>query len=413
MRKPLLGLLLAAVLVGPAIAAHAAARPDGPLVDVVEVSGVIDRPISDYIIDRIVSAERDKVDLLVLQMDSLGALKVTDVGDAPFISRLRNSSVPIGVWIGPRNAVAASMSTFLLDVADLSGITPSGHVVVGQVPDLAKTGTSASVPLPGSPQPGTYGANEALRLGIVDAVAPGLADFFKQIHGKTVETSTGSVTLNLPAAETTVRFFQPGPIKRLLHAFANPALVYVTLVAGALLLAFELFQPGFGVAGWTAGVLFIGAAYGATVLPMRWYGLLAFCIGILLLIFDVIRDEIFVPTALGTAGFVAGSLLLLPGGSDATRLSPWLIGFASAVTVIFFVPVMTWVRRQRRTIDPELRKQLVGSRGQVRSVLNPEGFVWIADELWRARTEDGRKMRTGDPIEVASVDGVVLVVRPA
>ena len=406
MRKPLLGLLLAAVLVGPALAAHAAARPDGPLVDVVEVSGVIDRPRSDYIIDRIVSAERDKVDLLVLQIDSLGGLKYNQALDR----QLLDLSVPLAVWVGPRGARAAEYAQNIVINATVSAMTPSTRLgpreICGGPTDVDAPRICTTTPI--------TAANEALQKGLVDFIAPSLSVLFNNIHGKTVETANGTVvTLNLPEAETTVRFFQPGPIKRLLHAFANPALVYVTLVAGALLLAFELFQPGFGVSGWTAGVLFIGAAYGATVLPMRWYGLLAFCLGIVLLIFDVIRDEIFVPTALGTAGFVAGSLLLLPGGSDATRLSPWLIGFASAVTVIFFVPVMTWVRRQRRTIDPELRRQLVGSRGQVRSMLNPEGFVWIADELWRARTEDGSKMRTGDPVEVTSVDGIVLVVRAA
>ncbi|MFN2615055.1 MAG: nodulation protein NfeD, partial [Actinomycetota bacterium] len=379
MRKPLVALIAAALLVGPATAALAIARPAGPLVDVAEVSGVVDRPMANYIADRIGSAEKDKVDLLVFEMSSLDALKVNV---SVLAQRISGSSVPVAMWAGPRGARVAGGGEALFFEAPIRAMTPSARI-------------------------GALRANDALSRGAVGYVAPGLQDLFNQLNGRSVKTKNGIVTLNLPDKQTTVRFFQPGPIRRLLHAFANPSLVYLTLVAGALLLAFELFQPGFGVAGWTAALLFVGAGYGLTVLPARWPGMVAFFGGLVLLTLDVVRDAISVPTVLGAAGFVAGSSLMLPGGSDATRISPWLVGFASAATLIFFVPVMTWVRRARQKIPPEQRQALIGLRGQVRSILNPEGFVWVQDELWRARSEDGRKMGSGEPVEVASVDGAV------
>src|SRR5207249_3788947 len=149
-----------------------------------------------------------------------------------------------------------------------------------------------------------------VRAGYVDLVAPSVADLLRRIDGKSVTTSTGVKTLHLPSAETTIRFSQPGPIRRLLHTFANPTLVYLLLVAGALLIVFELFQPGFGVAGVTGGLLLLAAGYGLTVLPARWYGLLLLCGGLALLTLDVALDAIAAPTIVGTAGLVLGSLFL-------------------------------------------------------------------------------------------------------
>jgi membrane-bound serine protease (ClpP class) len=49
----------------------------------------------------------------------------------------------------------------------------------------------------------------------------------------------------------------------------------------------------------------------------------------------------------------------------------------------------------------------------VRTPLDPEGYVLLHGELWRARSEDGL-IAAGEPVEVTGLgDGLVLDVRPA
>jgi len=69
------------------------------------------------------------------------------------------------------------------------------------------------------------------------------------------------------------------------------------------------------------------------------------------------------------------------------------------------------VRRAGRPIAREARSRLVGEGGQVRSMLNPEGFVSIEGEIWRARSKDGSRVRAGEAVVVDGVDGAVLIVR--
>lgn len=379
--------MLAALCCAP-VAAFAQSAPSGPVVDVVEVAGIIDSHIERYMIERLDASVKAKDALLVFQLDSFGGVKLARTDG--ILDHLRGASIPVAVFIGPRRAVASGVAIEMAGSASIAAIGPSARATQG--------GRS-------------LGANEAVAAGVADLVAPSVAEMLRRLDGRTVGTAGGSVTLRLPSAEVVVRFFQPGPLRRLLHAFANPGLVYLCLLAGAMLMVFELFQPGFGVAGVSGVLLLTGAVYGLTVLPATWEGLAAVAISLGLLTFDVARDELLLPTVAGTAGLAFGSLKLFPSGAPAFRLSSWLIGFTVAGALIFFVPVMTMVRRARKPIGTGAGSRLIGQRGDVRSVLNPEGFVWVAGELWRARTDDGGKLRVGEPVEITGVDGAVVLVR--
>ena len=368
---------------------------EGPVVDVVEIAGVIDRPLERYLLERIADAEKRKIELLVFQVDSLGGLKLRQRGPVSLLeSEIATASVPIAIHIGPRDARAEGAVVGMMAAADVKTVGPSARIVAE----------------PGGP---VLGASVAAERGVADFVAAGVADMIIKSDGTGVETSEGPRTLNLPRDQITVRFLQPGPIRRLLHTFSNPTLAYIMLIAAVLLIVFELFQPGFGVAGVTGGLLGLATIYGFTVLPVRAWALAVLLVGAVLLTLDVFRDAIGPPTVVGAAGLLAGSVWLYPGGSDATRLSPWVIGLSIASALVMFVPVMTVVKRAGHPIATQVKRALVGERGEVRSMLNPEGFALVDGEIWRARSEDGSRVRVGEPVVVASVDGTVLIVRPA
>lgn len=408
-------------------AAFAADEPTGPLVDVVEIAGVIDRPIERYAIEEIDKAEGQGAALLVFQVDSLAGMKIAGGEAIPrLVAAIRDARVPIAVHIGPRGARARGAAAFMLQAAHIASMGPSARL--GPMPPVDDAESYASHD--GRAQQGALatlaaargrtirasvwketGANAALEGGLVEYVVPSVAELLGRLNGKTVQTAAGAVTLSLPKTETIVRFSQPGPIRRLLHAFANPALVYLSLLVGAGLLVFELFQPGFGVAGVTAGLLLAGGGYGLTVLPARREMVAAFIVSIALLALDVWRDEILLPTVAGGVGLSVASVWLFPRASEATRLSPWLVGSSILAAIIFFIPGMTVVRRARKPIATEVKRQLIGEGGQVRSMLNPEGFILVGDEIWRARSEDGTRVRVGEDVVVSRIDGTVLVVR--
>lgn len=375
---------------------------EGPTIDIVEVSGVIDAPIHRYLIERIDDAERRNISLLVLHIDSLGMLKVPETDGFPTIGeRIRNATVPVAIHIGPRGAHAAGQVGLLLPLADFASMGPSSIL---EGPD------------------GLLTASEALEAGYIDEIMPSVADLLLKLHGQQAAvgpaaegTPTGRpqelVTLDIPKDLSTVRFWQPGPIRRVLHALAVPPLAYLLLVLGLILLVFESSQPGFGVAGGTAVLLLAGAAYAFTVLPATWYGLGLLLVGNLLLWLDVLRDELKIPTALGLIAFGAGSWWLLPRDDAAVSLPTWVAIATTFGAFVFYGPIMTLVHRARRPIATGVKRKLIGEAGDVRSMLNPEGYVMVAGELWRARLDGPvNRLRVGERVTVTGVDGAVLLV---
>lgn len=432
LRKTFLLLILAATCAFGAPIAGAQPSSDGrTIVDVAEVFGVLDAQLAADMVARIREAERDGVALLVLELDTAGALEV-DV--ATLVAAIRDARVPVAVWIGPRRARARAAGALLVAAAHVSAIGPSARLgpvhpaelTVDPRSDEGRAALRAETQLArdlarergragdlSTIMTSSLGANASRNAGLVDEVVPSVAELLQRSDGRTVRTVDGPVTLRLKSDEVDVRFFKPGPVRGLLHTFATtPALIYVMLLAGAGLVAFEVFQPGFGIAGVTGALLLAGAIYGMTILPLGIVGALLFSLGIVLLTVDVALNDLGIASILGTASLAYGSLTMFPAPAGALGIPGWLVVIGVVSALIYFVPVMTLVRRSRR--DPETQRAargLVGMPGQVRSMLNPEGFVWVADGLWRARSEDGTRMRVGEDVVVTATDGVLLRVR--
>jgi membrane-bound serine protease (ClpP class) len=91
--------------------------------------------------------------------------------------------------------------------------------------------------------------------------------------------------------------------------------VYVLLVLGLWGVAFELTQPGLGLAGIGGAVFLAFAVYGLTVIPVHWIGIGLLLIGMGLQGLDVLIKRLGVLTFAGTALFAPGR----PGRGGASR----------------------------------------------------------------------------------------------
>jgi membrane-bound serine protease (ClpP class) len=238
---------------------------------------------------------------------------------------------------------------------------------------------------------------------VADFVAASLPDVLASLDGREVEVAGETVTLTVDQATANVRFNNLGLVRRILHTVANPTLAYLLLIAGALALMFEVFQPGFGVAG-VSGIVLIGLAlYGVSVLPVNWLALGLVVLGLLLLGVDLAIAGLGALTAGGAIALGVGSFLLFT--SDVLRVSPWVIVPVVAFTVVFFVVIMTSVLRAQSSQAMLGAEGMQGKIGVVRSMLNPEGHIFVNGALWRARAPEGAgKVSTGTKVRVLGVN---------
>ncbi len=398
-----------------------------PVVDVVEVSGVIDATISEYIANEIRSANRRRAELLVISISSAGGLNIRTES---LLRLIEGSATPIAVFVGPQRAQAAGTAALLVAASHVAVIGPSGRLGPAHPTNLAidpksprgralHTATKEQIDRFAAARgraPGVYldrsiPQTRAILERQVDFAATGVDELLRKANGRTVNTAAGDRTLRLESDAVDLRFHKPGPWRRVVHSLINPSLVYILLIAGVLLIVFEIFQPGFGVAGVTGALLLVGAVYGLIALPTALWAIFAFAAGCVLLSLDVAVDGLGLPTYVGLAGFTAGSAGLFSAPADELRIAWWLWVLGGVLAFVFFVPVMTVVRRARQPINRNVDASLVGRPGQVRSMLNPEGYVWVADAIWRARSDGDERIRVGEDVTVTGIDGVVLTVR--
>lgn len=441
---------LLALLVAPA----AGAQPEaGSVVDVVEVDGLLSGTVADFVVGTIAKAESEGSALVAIELDTPGGLG--DAGER-VAAAIVDSEVPVLVYVGDAGARAVGAGAVIAQAAHilaLSPVTQLGAAVPadlgaddpevdrastadrvaelaslrGRSPAIARETASADrvvVVLPpegalrteldpadvvAGAQPLPLTPDEVVESGVADLVEPSLSAVLDRLEGYEVDVpgssgDGGTRVLAVDSEVSEVRFANLGLLAQLLVTVTSPTLAYLLLIAGALCLAFEVFQPGFGVAGVTGIAMLVLGAYGLAVLPVGGLALAAVVLGLVLLAIDL---------AVGGFGWVtaAGSLLLLGGslwlfdGPPLLRPSPWMVVGVVAFTIVFFVVIMTTVLRAQGSQAMAGAETVVGKRAVVRSMLNPEGHVFVEGSLWRARApEAAGKVKTGTVVRVVGLD---------
>ena len=422
-----------AVLVLSLLARPAGAQSPSPTagsVVVVKLDGSIDSTQAGYLRDSLDEAEANG-STMVIQLDTAGTL---DEDALDLAERIHGATVPVIVWVGPSPAKARGAGLLLMYAASLAAVAPGAGIGPLEPLDLVsdrnegfpsgaaleelatgwaeELGRPTPLAFPEAPVP----AQDALEGNIAQVVAVSVTELLAEVDAMTVTTHAGQVTLRTRIAvretETPVdvRFTSPGPVARVLHAAASPAAIYVLLVLGLAGLAFELTQPGFGFAGFGGLATAALGAYGLTVVPFSWLGLVLLVGGVALMSADVLVRKLGVLTFAGIVAFVAGSFLTFEGVSDLIRISPWLIGSATLASFLYFGFGLTVAVQSRERIT-STQKGLVGLVGEARGKLDPEGPVFVKGTLWRGRSQAGA-IPTGTRVRVRGVDGLILRVEP-
>jgi membrane-bound serine protease (ClpP class) len=410
--------------------AAGAPSPATPVVDVVKVRGVIDGSVAGYVRETLRAAEASGA-TLILQIDS----SFGSYGDTAIRlgADVRRAPVPVVVWVGPSGARAAGGTLFLVYSSSLVAMAPGAGIGPARPFDLATTASredsSEVAALSGRLEALALGtgtrvsgiarlvsgpafpAGPARDVGAVSVVASDLGDLLGKLDGRTVRTSGGTATLatrSTAGRPVAVRFHEIGPVRRVVHGVSTPTAVYVLLVLGLWGIAFELTQPGFGVAGIAGTVSLALAGLGLTIIPVHWLGVALVVAGTGLQGLDVVIRRVAALTALGTLAFLAGSLLAWWGVAPAVDLSLWVVALFTVAGGLFFGFGMTVALRARERVRAA-QVGLVGLVGEVRSDLDPEGGVYVKGAMWRARSMDG-PIPKGAKVRIKGVDGLILKV---
>ena len=255
--------------------------------------------------------------------------------------------------------------------------------------------------------------DEALTLHVVDLQANDVPDLLAKIDGRTVTTTSGSVTLatkNAPVTEDGLN-----PIETFLHLIVDPQIAVLLFTLGTYGLIFELSNPGLIFPGIIGVIAIILALFSFGTLDANGAGVALMVFALLLFVAEIKVAAHGLLTAGGVAALVIGLIILFPPFRPTfpgvrQSVEPLLVVFVVGLTAIFFgVALRTALRPLPIASGASL---LLGVVGVAKTDVTPRGIAHVAGEDWTVVSEGG-DIPKGGAVRVKRVDGVRLIVEPA
>jgi membrane-bound serine protease (ClpP class) len=243
-------------------------------------------------------------------------------------------------------------------------------------------------------------AQEALRMHVIDLIAPSLPALLNTIDGRV----TVPRHFTLRTANASVVHVHPGLLTRLLSTLIDPNIVGLLFLAGLAGLGFELFHPGVVIPGAFGAICMVCALFGFSVLPLSWAGLILVLLGAALLVIDAHVQTHGALTLSGLVAIAVGLITLFHKAPAPYHTNVWLILTLTAAIGGFWafaISKAVAVRHAPVRVSPQ---QIVGMEGVARG----DDQVFVRGELWRARSSES--LRPGDRVRVAGLDGLTLDV---
>ncbi|PYQ17867.1 MAG: serine protease, partial [Acidobacteria bacterium] len=395
-------------------------------IPVVELEGVVHAVTASHVVQAIDKADAEGAPLLILRLDTPGGF---DTAMRQIVDKMLNCRTPVAVFVGPSGARAASAGFIITVAADVAAMAPgtnigAAHPVsgLGQMDEVMskkvtsdaaayirskaeRRGRNVEMAEKAVVDSKSFTEKEALELKLIDLVANDVADLLGKLEGREVKRFDGST------ARLSLKGHDPVAVRMdwrqlVLSMIARPEILFLLLL-GALA---EVSHPGLlfpGILGLLCLILFL---FASQIIPINWAGVLLILLAIGLFVAEVKVASYGLLTVSGMVAMVLGAMMLVDSPLPELRISPWrllpaVLVMATGTTLL--VRMVLQAQKRRAVTGAE---GMAGLGGVADSDLEPEGWVVVQGERWKARAE-AERVPAGEPIRVVSMEGLRLRVR--
>jgi membrane-bound serine protease (ClpP class) len=380
-----------------------------------------------YLTHQLSRAADDHYDAAVILLDTPGGLSTSmkTIYQAELAS-----TIPVIVYVSPEGSRAASAGVWVSQAADVLAMSPDSNigsstpidssgqnlgkdlrrkVINDSVASLTALAAShhrnTKWPAKAVRVASNLTAQQALKMHVIDTIAPSLPALLKQLDGYHTKDKLRPYTLHLAGAQ--IDMVKPGFFTRFLNTIIDPNLISLLFLLGIVGLIFEVLHPGIVLPGALGAVSLVMALYGFSVLTPSWGGLALVVLGVALLVIDLHAPTHGVLTVGGLISLGFGLALLFQNEPAAYRVNLWLVlGIGSAIGAFWVFATGKALAARRLPVETGVHT-MVGQQAEVRAA----GLVFVDGALWQAHAADDSELVPGEQVEVQSVDGLQLTVR--
>ena len=396
----------------------------------VVVNDAIHPITAEYISRALQTAAANHDQAVLIEINTPGGL-VDSTRD--IMEKIIASPVPVILYVTPSGSRAASAGFFILESADVAAMAPGTNtgaahpaIMGGKMDDVmkqkmendaaalmrsvvAKRGRNVELAESAVRESKSFTEQEALDKKLIEYIASGEQDLFRQMNGKSLRRFNGeAIKLNL--ADQPVVDYRMTLKQQILSYIMDPNVAFILLAIGALALYAEFNHPGAVIPG-TVGIVFILlAAFALNLLPTRFAALVLIAGAFMLYALEAKFVSHGVLTIGGITLLMIGGLLLVDGPIPEMRvrlLTALAVSIPLGAITAFLMSIAVRARRNKITTGEQ---GLIGEVGITQTPLSPAGKVFVHGEIWDAFSPVN--LPAGERIVVRHVDGLTLQVEP-
>lgn len=412
------------------------------------IDGAIGPANADYVARGIARAASGGSQLVVLQIDTPGGL---DTSMRVIIRAILGSPVPVASYVAPGGARAASAGTYIVYASHIAAMAPGTNLgaatpVQVSAPDL-QPGAPRRQPEPAEPKSAAEGpltskhvndaaayirglaqlrgrnpewaersvrealslsAEEALKLRVIDLIAPDIDSLLAQLEGRKV-TAMGQEK-RLQASGAALLEVRPDWRSRLLTAITNPSIALLLMSVGIYGLLFEFMSPGAVAPGVIGAISLLLGLYALQLLPVNYAGLGLILLGMTFMVAEGFLPSFGIIGMGGVAAFVAGALILVDTDVPGYGIPPGLIAGVALVSFALVAGTVTVALKTRRRGVSSGAERLIGRSARVLDDAAGEGWALVDGETWRVAS--AVPLRRGQQVRIVGRSGLLLRVVP-
>ncbi|AKB73927.1 signal peptide peptidase SppA, 36K type [Methanosarcina lacustris Z-7289] len=395
---------------------------------VLEISEAITPASDNLIADAISKAENENFEALVISLDTPGGgLEETQV----IIKDIENASVPVIGYV-PESGKAWSAGTLILMGTDIAAMAPFTVLGSAQPVQISAEGTKpiedekiinalVKFSVTTASKHGrnetfaeevitknkNLDAQEALKAGVIEYVAPSIPDLLTQTDGQRVKERT----LKTESARTEI--YEPPLPLAFLRLISNPIISSLLLTIGLYGIILGISSPGAGAE--LFGVIAIVLGLIGTGFDINIGAIFLILVGIGLLIVEIKIPGFGIFGLAGLICLILGSIFLVPMGGEniytpefrrlltLTVIAPTIV---FGLFLVFAIYKVTEIRTKKPVIGA-----IIGSTAQTIDPLGPgkSGFVRYSGEYWQASSEE--EIEAKKEVEIIGKEREVLLVK--
>jgi len=188
----------------------------------------------------------------------------------------------------------------------------------------------------------------------------------------------------------------------------EPNIAYLILLSGVLLSLMAIVTPGTGLLEVGAFFCLALAGYAVYNLSFNWWAIVLLALSIVPFIYSIQKPKRELYLGLSIFLLVVGSVFLFAVDGWKPAVNP-LVALVTSGLISTFLWIVVRKTVQAASVRPTHDLEVLpGLTGEAKSKIHDEGSVYVAGEMWSARSDE--PIPAGSTIRVVRREGFILVV---